>query len=99
VLRDKQNQLPHHLKTMSDDGDSLQGSLSTIDTCAEKRSGKDSELASAARLLLQQDSKRVRRSKLVVLLMICIAAVATSIAVYTYAKGTEEADFEVRVST
>jgi hypothetical protein len=87
---------------MSDDGVSIEGSLSTIESGAEKRgesSGKDTQVASAARLLIMQDSKRVRRSKLVVLLMIFIAAVATSIAVYKFAKGTEEDDFEVRVST
>ena len=86
---------------MSDDSASVQGSLSTIDSGVEKPGaprGKDSDVASAARLLIQQESKRVRRSKLVVLLMITIAAVATSIAVYKFAKGTEEEDFEVRVS-
>jgi hypothetical protein len=49
----------------------------------------------------------VGRFKLVVLLMICIAAVAILLAVYKFAKGTvykfakgtEEADFEVQVST
>ncbi len=87
---------------MPDDDISLPGSLSTIESGVEKRgasSGKDSDVASAARLLLQEDSKRVGRSKLVVLLMISIATVATSIAVYTFAKESEEADFEVRVSS
>ncbi len=84
---------------MSDDDASLQGSLSTIES--EKRgesTGKDSDVVSAARVLIQEDSKRVGRSKLVVLLMIFIAAVATSIAVHRFAKESEEADFEVRVS-
>jgi hypothetical protein len=87
---------------MADDDVSLQGSLSTIESNAEKRgesSGKDTDVVSAARVLIQEDSKRVGRSKLLVLLMICIAAAATSIAVYKFAKSTEEEDFEVRVST
>ncbi len=87
---------------MSDDGISLAGSLSTIESGVEERgasSGKDSDVASAARLLIQQDSKRVGRSKLLVLLMISIATVMTSIGVYKFTKGSEEADFEVRVST
>jgi hypothetical protein len=87
---------------MSDDGISLAGSLSTIESGVEERgasSGKDSDVASAARLLIQQDSRRVGRSKLVVLLMISMATVMTSIAVYTFAKESEEADFEVRVSS
>jgi hypothetical protein len=87
---------------MSDDDISLAGSLSTTESGVEKRgasSGKDSDVASAARLLIQQDSKRVGRSKVVVLLMISIATVMTSIAVHEFAKESEEADFEVRVST
>jgi hypothetical protein len=103
VLDNNQNQLPDHLITiMSDDGISFPGSLSTIESGVEKRgasSGKDSDVASAARLLIQQDSKRVGRFKVVVLLMISIATVVTSIAVYTFAKESEEAAFEVRVST
>ena len=89
---------------MSDEDDSvsIQGSLSTIDSGVVKRgasSGKDPDVASAARLLIQEDSKRVGRSKLLVLLMISIATVMTSIGVYKFTKGSEEADFEVRVST
>ena len=87
---------------MSDDEISLAGSLSTIESGLEKQgasSGKGSDVASAARLLIQQDSDRVKKSKLVVLLMIVIATVATSIAVYRFAKESEEVDFEVRVST
>jgi hypothetical protein len=87
---------------MSDDDISLPGSLSTIESGVEERrasSGKDSHVASAARLLIQEDSKRVGRSKLVVLLMISIATVATSIGVYKFSKNSEEAGFEVRVSS
>jgi hypothetical protein len=87
---------------MSDDDISLQGSLSTIESGLENQgasSGKFSDGATAARLLIQQDSKWVGRSKLVVFLMISIATVATSIGVYRFAKESEEADFEVRVST
>jgi hypothetical protein len=102
LLRDNQNQLPYHLTTMSDDVISLPGSLSTIESGLEKQgasSGEGSDVASAARLLIQQDSERVKRSKLVVLLMIVIATIVTSIAVYKFSKESEEADFQVRVSS
>jgi hypothetical protein len=101
VSSNNQKQVLYHATIMSDDDISLPGSLSTIESGVEKRgaaSGKDSNVSSAARLLIQQDSKSVGRSKLVVLLMISIATVATSIAVHKFAKESEEADFEVRVS-
>jgi hypothetical protein len=58
-----------------------------------------SEAKAESAIMSKKDTRQILWSKALVVLVIILAAFATSAGVYVYTKEAEEADFQVRVST